>query len=335
MVEGSRIRAGECHFRPRGAESAGGDGDARLGGRIFFEAEGDFTPGGLAAGIDEEVAVEEGGGRPTESAGDPSEEKEGGGAGTWGMANLDRVDGGKLLKGGMVVKERGEGEAAAQNAGPIQIAEDGLSGLGGLGGASLEEKLELLPRLSPLGTIEEEAIHPGPHFLFQEGREIRLPPEDEGEVGIEVGKDDIREGGGGFAGEVESDLFRADLTGAFADEVAMGTDPSLGGGRGFGGIAENEESAAGVFTGQFGDQLVICGESLRIFGIDGEIDERGAGFGIRIFFPEAAQLAFDVANFDRKPGGFEEGGVHYSLLQTAPCRARRASASLGPQVPAG
>jgi hypothetical protein len=65
-----------------------------------------------------------------------------------------------------------------------------------------------------------------------------------------------------------------------------------------------------VFAGEVGDESLVGGESGGIFRVDGEIDQGGAGFGVRIVFPEATQGALDLADFDWETGGGKEGGVH-------------------------
>ena len=50
---------------------------------------------------------------------------------------------------------------------------------------------KLVVRVAPGTAVEDEAIHPRPEFFVEGLGEIRLPPQTEWEVGVQVGKNDV------------------------------------------------------------------------------------------------------------------------------------------------
>ena len=66
------------------------------------------------------------------------------------------------------------------------------------------------------------------------------------------------------------------------------------------GVGKDQERAAGVLAGDFGDQVGVLGDRLCAFRVDGKIDEGGARLGVAGLFPKLAQFLVDSSDFDRQ-----------------------------------
>jgi len=285
-----------------------------------------FEEGGAAAGFDE---------GPPELATEPSGEHAGAEEGVGGVMDFEAFEGGERVCGTWFIVELGKGETEGKEAGPVEVAEDDVVGSASLDGFHAGD---LIGEIGPGGAVEEEAVDAGPEGAFGGGREWGLPPDDEREIGIEVAEDGVGEEGIICAGELEGDLFAADLFAARASDVAMGGHPCLG----RPGIdvagALNEEEAAGVVATDEGGGVAVGGEGADGFAVENEVDEGGAGGGGASLFPEVGEGGMDLRKCDGEPetfSGCEGIGHDQNLLQLRPSRVMSASAASGPQEPAG
>jgi hypothetical protein len=124
----------------------------------------------------------------------------------------------------------------------------------------------------PEGAVDDEGVDVGIEAFVEVAGEGALPEDDEGEVGVEMGEDDVLHGLWGGLFEDEGDLLGADdllaLVGA-----AEGVDEGAGVWGGGIGEVEDEEGAAGVLGGDGFEQLHVSGEVGGTLGVDGEVDE--------------------------------------------------------------
>jgi len=144
---------GEFEFGISREEPAGRDAGAlRLG-----EIEGDFPARGVAERVPREDGVE----RPAELGREPAEEEKGGGSRAGGVGDRDVLDLAERGEGGGVVEETGEGKAGAEQAGPVQVAEEGP---GISEGADPADQRELRGGIGPRLAVVDEAVNPAPEL---------------------------------------------------------------------------------------------------------------------------------------------------------------------------
>ena len=148
------------------------------------------------------------------------------------QVDLERVNFGEFRKRGGVVEETREGVAPWLEAGPVQIAQDGAFSPR----REVADHGKLVGRIGPLGAVVDQAIHPRPERVVEGLGQIALPPEAEGQIGIEVGKNNVRQRVRTLAVEAEGDLLRAELALAFSRLMAMRVDPRLCGRLGRAGV---------------------------------------------------------------------------------------------------
>ena len=134
---------------------------------------------------------------------------------------------------------------------------------------------------------------------------------------------------------LKGDLLGANLSFAFAGQVAMGVDPCLGTGLTSRRIGEDEEGPTGVLAGDLRNELGVRSDRVRILRKDRQIDEGSARLGIPDLVPQFSQFLVDSADLHGKASfdGSLFRGVH-RRLQVALKRLINSSASVGPQVPA-
>ena len=265
---------------------------------------------------------------PIQAVGEPAGDEQGGGAAGGRRGDGELFDFRQAGQGGGVVEHPGEGVAPGEEAGPIEVAEDDAVALAR---GDVADEGELVGGVFPGGAVVDDAVDPAPEFFIERLGEVGFPPEAEREVGIEVGKNDVRQGGGAVAVEAEGDLLGANLA-PLAGHVAVGVDPGFRAGFLRAGVRDDEDGAAGVLAGDGGDERGVGGGGAGVLGVDDEVDEGGAGLGVVAGLPEFAEFLFDPADLDGQP--WLEGCFHfYSRLQVAPWRLMRSSACEGPQVP--
>ena len=209
------------------------------------------------------------------------------------MQGLDSAQAGKC---GSVVKHSRKGETPRVKACPVEVAEDPASSIRR---GKVTDDRELMRRIFPCAAVKNEAIDPTPEFLIERFGEFRFPPKAKREIGIEVRENNIGKRMGAVPIKSECDLFGANLALAFAREMAVGADPSLGFGYWGEGIRYDQNRAAGVFAGDGRYDLGVGRERVGIFGVNDEIDQRGAGLGVITRLPETTQFFFDFSDFDR------------------------------------
>lgn len=284
-------------------EAGGDDGTG-------FRLEGDRAAGrgGVALGGEVEFQPV----APTGLDGEPGEELEGGVAVGRVVADLHGGDVRQRALGDRVVEQPGDAEAELPRAGPFQVLEDERVGV-------RREGFDAVERggwLGPLRGIDDQAVDDADEAFGENGGEFALPPEDEGEIGIEVGEDGVAEAAGDFSGEMEGDLLAADGFHAVG-EVAVGGDPGADGGLGMGAFDADEDCAAGVLAGEVVNDRGIFDEGAGFLRVDDEVHQRGVGAGF-VLFPELAEFPVDGGDGDFEAEfrtGIGDGGGHGRWLE--------------------
>lgn len=204
-----------------------------------------------------------------------------------------------------MVEHTGKGEAPSVKACPVEVAKHPA---GGIRGGKVANDRKLVRGIFPRAAVKNEAIDPAPKFLIQWFGEFRFPPEAKREIGVEVREDNVGERMGAVAIESEGDLFGANLSLSFAREMAVGADPGFGFGNRRVGVGHDQNRTAGMLAGDGRDDFGVGGEGFRVFRVNDEIDQRGAGLGIIAGFPEMPEFLFDFSDFHRK--AWIKGNVH-------------------------
>lgn len=210
-----------------------------------------------------------------------------------GVRDFDLGDGWEVFEGAGVLEAGGEGSAKEVGAGPTEVADVKVGGFTFEGGG---EGGKFDGGVLPEGAVDDEGVDVGIEAFVEVAGEGALPEDDEGEVGVEMGEDDVLDGLWGGLFEDEGDLFGADDLLALV-WAAEGVDEGAGVWGGGVREVEDEEGAAGVLGGDGLEQFHVSGEVGGTLGVDGEVDEGGAGFGA-VVFPEFGEGFVDACEGD-------------------------------------
>src|SRR5438046_2623759 len=123
-----------------------------------------------------------------------------------------------------MVEELRQGVTDLVEPGPIQITQDDP-----LFGFLLRgfNQSHLFVEISPGLAVEDQSIDPSPKLRVHVVREIVLPPKIKRKIGVEMRKHDARQPFDARSLERKRNLFRANLFGAGATDMAMRVDPCL------------------------------------------------------------------------------------------------------------
>ena len=140
------------------------------------------------------------------------------------MLDLERLDFREVMMGRGMIEKLREREAEVNQANPVQVAQDNALPCFAL---CRLDQLHLLVEIAPDLAVVDHAIDPGPELRVDRGAEFLLPPKIEREIGIELGKDNVRQQAALLALERKRKLLRTDLLAAGAADVAMRADPGF------------------------------------------------------------------------------------------------------------
>ena len=180
---------------------------------------------------------------PAELSSEPTEQKKTGGV--IGARNRHFLDFSHPCQRARMIEELSQGEAGSDQPGPIQVTQN-RPHFGQ--GADFSDQLKLLRRSIPFGAIVNQSVHPAPELFVERFAKFALPPKIERQVRIKVREDDVRQGTNQFAVELKGDLLGANLSFAFARQMAVGVDPCLGPWLSSRRIGEDEERPTGVLA---------------------------------------------------------------------------------------
>ena len=112
-----------------------------------------------------------------------------------------------------MVEEIGDRDPPVVQAGPVEIAEDGMRFRKRVD--PVDER-ELLLGFCPCAAIEDQPIDPAPELAIERLPKCGLPPEAQGQVGIQMRKNNIRQSRSGLPVQAKRNLLGADLVFSFS-----------------------------------------------------------------------------------------------------------------------
>jgi hypothetical protein len=234
--------------------------------------------------------------RPAELRGEPPCQEQRGRAKSRREIDLNALDFIEARVGPGVVEELSKREPNLDEPGPIQIAEnDSLLRVG----LSRFQALDLGAEIVPALAVVNNAIDPRPELRVHRVGKFALPPEIEREIGIELGKNDVRQEPRRRSFEQKRELFRTDLFVAGAADVAMHVDPRLDPVLFRGGVRADHDRTAGMVFGDFGNDFRVHRQRGGRFTVDREIDQRRPRLRPAAFRPKSLQLPIDLPDLDR------------------------------------
>ena len=244
---------------------------------------------------------------PAQAAGDPSEEFEGGQRSSGCVADDHMPDLCKAFARRGEIEYLGHGVAQIEESRPIEVARAGapVSERG-----DFAQDPELRGRTGPIGAVDDQPVDPAPELRIRFGVQLALPPKIEGQVRVEVGKDDAGQAARGGSVELEGDLLRANLLFARFAQMAVRRDPGVHTGLVRFRIGLHEECAKGVVGRDFREQGRVGRDGVGRLAVDDEIDERGTNFARVGLLPQSAELPVDLTDFDREARGNGGRGGH-------------------------
>jgi hypothetical protein len=104
------------------------------------------------------------------------------------MGDADGFELGEVLQRGGVLEATGERGAHEVRARPREVTHIEAGGFGTHGG---QQGVELPGGVAPAAAVDDERVDAGVEALLEVLGEIGLPPDDERQIGIEVGEDDV------------------------------------------------------------------------------------------------------------------------------------------------